>query len=374
MNGAGGSAGGAGARFVAHFDVDAFYASVEVRDDPSLRGKPVAVAGRSRRAVVLTASYEARPFGVRSAMPLYKARSACPDLVVVPPNMAKYRAVSREIFGVFGSRGHRVEGLSMDEAFVDAGGVGFEDARELAASIRRAVFEATGLTISAGVAAGKMVAKIASDYCKPNGMLALAPGEEERFLAPLPVGRLWGVGPKTQARLNAYGIVTIGDVAALDEARLRELLGSWGAQIRVLALGHDPRRVEPERETKSISTEETFEYDVRDERELIAILRVQAIDLAEQLARENSAARTVGVKIKRSDFSIVGRQTHLTEPTRSARLIFRAAVLCLRRAQLDGVPVRLLGTRVASLAEGEPPQIGLFARSNEPSRGEEQRR
>ncbi|MGA8535454.1 MAG: DNA polymerase IV, partial [Candidatus Tumulicola sp.] len=324
-------------RFVAHFDVDAFYASVAVRDDPRLRGKPIAVAGSSRRAVVLTASYEARPFGVRSAMPLYKARSACPDLVVVAPDMAKYKAVSREIFAVFGARGHAVEGLSMDEAFVDAGeGTEFDDARNLAAVIRREVFESTGLTVSAGVAAGKTIAKIASDSCKPNGLLAIAPGDEAAFLAPLPVGRLAGIGPKTQRRLMGFGIETIGDLATLDESRLREFFGTWGSQVRELARGRDGRRVEPERETKSISTEETFEYDVADERELVAVLRAQSIELAEKLERENAGARTVGIKIKRADFTVVGRQTHLIEPTRAPRAIFRAAVACLRRARLEG--------------------------------------
>lgn len=347
-------------RFVAHFDVDAFYASVAVRDDPSLRGKPVAIAGRSRRAVVLTASYEARPFGVRSAMPLYRALAACPELVVVPPDHTKYRTVSREIFGVFGACGRAVEGLSLDEAFVDAGETPFEQARSFAETIRRDVLAATGLTVSAGVAAGKMIAKIASDTCKPDGLLAIAPGEERAFLAPLPVGRLWGVGPKTQARLSGFGIATIGDVAALDDSRAHELFGSWGAQIRNLARGFDDRPVEPERETKSISTEETFEYDVRDERELIALLRVQAIELAEKLQRDNAAARTVAIKIKRGDFTTIGRQTHLSEPTQSARRIFRAAVWCLQRAGLEGAPVRLLGTRVASLTDGVPLQIGLF--------------
>jgi DNA polymerase IV len=350
-------------RFVAHFDVDAFYASVAVRDDPSLRGKPVAIAGRSRRAVVLTASYEARPFGVRSAMPLYRALAACPELVVVPPDHAKYRIVSREIFDVFGARGHAVEGLSLDEAFVDAGDTPFEGVRAFAETIRKDVLAATGLTVSAGVAAGKMIAKIASDTCKPNGLLAIAPGDERAFLAPLPVGRLWGVGPKTQARLSGFGIATIGDVAALDDVRARELFGSWGAQVRNLARGLDDRPVEPERETKSISTEETFEYDVRDERELIALLRVQAVELAEKLQRENAAARTVAIKIKRGDFTTVGRQTHLNEPTQSARRIFRAAVWCLQRAGLEGAPVRLLGTRVASLTDGMPLQIGLFTRA-----------
>ncbi|MFY9665301.1 MAG: DNA polymerase IV [Candidatus Cybelea sp.] len=346
--------------FVAHFDVDAFYASVAVRDDPRLRGKPVAVAGRSRRAVVLTASYEARPYGVRSAMPLYKARIACPDLVVVPPEMQKYRAISREIFAIMGKRGNPVEGLSLDEAFVAIGETPFSEARAFAATLRQEIFELTGLTASAGVATGKMIAKIASDTCKPDGLLAIAPGEEAAFLSPLPVGRLWGIGPKMQARLSVYGVATIGDLAALNDAQMREFFGSWGHEVRDLARGIDRRPVEPERETKSISTEETFEYDVRDEDRLIEVLRVQARELAEVLERERTVAQTVGVKIKRGDFTVVGRQTHLAEPTRDARRIFRAAVHCLRRAGLEGTPVRLLGTRVASLVEGDSIQTSLF--------------
>ncbi len=348
------------ASFVAHFDVDAFYASVAVRDDPRLAGKPVAIAGRSRRAVVLTASYEARPYGVRSAMPLYQARVACPDLVVVSPDMQKYRAISSEIFEVLSRRGHPIERLSLDEAFVGLGGATFDEARAFAAARRREIFEVTRLTVSAGVATGKTIAKICSDTCKPDGLLAIAPGDEAAFLAPLPVSRLWGIGPKMQARLSVFGITTIGELGALGDARLRELFGSWWAEVRDLARGVDRRPVQPERETKSISTEETFEYDVRDEDRLIDVLRVQARELAETLARERTVARTIGVKIKRADFTTVGRQTHLAEPTRDARRIFRVAVHCLRRAALDGAPVRLLGTRVASLAEGDALQTSLF--------------
>jgi DNA polymerase IV len=331
-----------------------------VRDDPALRGKPVAIAGNSRRAVVLTASYEARPYGVRSAMPLYKARIACQDLIVVPPDMQKYKAVSREIFDVFASRGFAVEGLSMDEAFIGIGTTTLEDARSCAVAIRSEVFERTGLTVSAGVATGKMIAKIASDSCKPDGLLAVAPGEEAAFLAPLPVGRLWGIGPKMQSRLSVFGLTTIGELAALDDARMRELFGSWWREMRDLAHGIDRRPVETDRETKSISTEETFEYDVRDERQLVDVLRTQALELAEKLEREHILAATIGVKIRRADFTTVGRQAHLREPTREARRIFRTAVYCLRRAGLDGAPVRLLGTRVASLTEGDALQTSLF--------------
>lgn len=345
---------------IAHFDVDAFYANVEIRDDPSLKGKPVAVAGSSRRAVVLTASYEARPFGVKSAVPLWKALEACPQLVVVRPSMQKYRDVSHEIFGILERRGHRVQGLSMDEAFVDLGDIALDEAVELAQTIRAEIYDAVRLTVSAGVATGKMVAKILSDSCKPNGLKALAPGEEPAFLAPLPVGQLWGVGPKTQARLLERGITTIGDVAALSDEKARAIFGSWGLELRDLARGIDSRPVEADRETKSISTEETFEYDVRDERRLREILREQAIELAQKLEREGLSACTIGIKIKRADFKIVARQTNLAEPTTQARQIFIAAVHCLRRADLGQHAVRLLGTRVASLVTGEPKQQSLF--------------
>jgi len=348
-------------RFIAHFDIDAFYASVAVRDDSSLVGKPVAVAGSHRRAVVLTASYEARPFGVRSAIPLYRARQLCPQLVVVPPDMAKYKDVSRSVFAIFGSRGHAVQGLSMDEAFVDLGDIALDEAIGLTQQIRDEVLRETRLTVSAGVATGKLIAKIASDSCKPNGLLAITPGEEQSFLSPLPVGRLWGIGPKTAARLQTFGITTIGHVGALDDASLKQLFGSWGAEVRDLARGIDHRPVEPDRETKSISSEETFEYDVRDEKQLISALREQTRDIVAKLDRENLSAGTVGIKIKRADFRVFGRQTHLVEPTRDPRHIFRAAVHCLKRAELNGAPVRLLGLRVGSLATGEPKQISLFS-------------
>lgn len=347
--------------FVAHFDIDAFYASVAVRDNPALLGKPVAIAGSHRRSVVLTATYEARPFGVRSALPLYRALEMCPGLIVVPPDMAKYKLISREVFAVFSARGHAVEGLSLDEAFLDFGDVTIEEATNTAAAIRADVLRATGLTVSAGVATGKLIAKIASDSCKPNGLLAIEPSQQAAFLEPMPVGRLWGVGPKTALRLQSLGIQTIGDVARLDDARTRDIFGSWGTELRDLARGIDHRVVMSERETKSISTEETFEYDVRDESRLIDLLREQSRELAARLEREDCSASTVGVKIKRADFRVFGRQTHLLEPTRDARRIFRAARYCLRRAELRDAPIRLLGLRVASLTLGEAKQISLFA-------------
>ncbi len=297
---------------------------------------------------------------MRSALPLYRALELCPQLVVVPPDMSLYKSISREVFALFGARGHAVEGLSMDEAFVDLREMSLDEARAFAAAIRADVREHTGLTVSAGVATGKMVAKTASDSCKPDGLLTIAPGDEAAFLAPLPAGRLWGVGPKTAARLQTFGITTIGQIAQLQDAEARTIFGSLGPSVRDLARGIDTRKIEPERETKSISSETTFEYDVRDERKLIEVLREQALEVAEKLEREGCTASTVGVKIKRADFRVFGRQTHLSQPTREARLIYRAAVHCLRRANLAGTPVRLLGLRVASIALGDAKQISLF--------------
>ena len=345
---------------IAHFDVDAFYASVAVREDPSLRGKPVAVAGRSRRAVVLTASYEARPYGVRSAMPLYRALEACPELIVVPPAYELYRTLSRAIFDVLGDGQRPVEALSLDEAFVDLGSADVREAEAIAQSARTRVRREIGLTISAGVSQAKMVAKIASDLCKPDGFALVEPGTEAAFLAALPAGRLWGIGPKTVRRLNARGIETIGQIAALEDGALHAIFGAWGTEVRELARGIDRRGVEPERETKSISTEETFEYDIGDEAQLIDVLRAQADELAQKLEREGLFAGTVGVKIKRSDFTTVGRQTHLEQPACDAGAIFEASSFCLKRAQLRGAPVRLLGTRCADFVTRIAEQQRLF--------------
>jgi DNA polymerase-4 len=350
-----------------HFDLDAFYAAVAQRDDPGLRGVPLAISGRSRRAVVLTASYEARPFGVRSAMPLYRALELCPQLVVVPPNFTAYRETSQRVFAIFGEDGRAVEGLSLDEAFVAvppaASGRPEDDlaaAIALAERVRARVRDEVGLTVSAGVAAVKMVAKIASDANKPDGLTVVPPGTEAAYLAPLPAGRLWGIGPKTLPRVEAAGVRTIGDVAGLDETRLYALFGRAGAYYRDLARGLDDREVDPSRERKSISTEETFEYDERDERRILALLRVQADELARDLQKEQLRGSTVGVKIKKADHTITGRQTSLAVATDDADAIHDAAVWCWQRAGMQGLPIRLLGTRVASLTEETARELRLF--------------
>ena len=345
---------------IVHFDLDAFYASVAQRDDPTLRGKPLAIAWRTRRSVVLTASYEARPFGVRSALPLHQALSLCPHLVVVAPDFTKYREASDAVFEIFGEGGRAVEGLSLDEAFVDAATDDLAAAVALARRVRERVRGEVGLTASAGVATGKMVAKIASDSCKPDGLAVVEPGTEAAYLAGLDVGRLWGIGPKNRARLHAAGVMTIGEVAALSNARLFELFGRSGREMRDLASGIDSRTVESERETRSVSTEGTFDFDVNDETELAETLREQAREVAERLAAHGLRAATIGVKIKRSDFTIVGRQTSLAEPTSDAKIIGEAAVLCLRRADLQGAPVRLIGVRAAGLTGAPDRQISLL--------------
>ncbi|HEV2740080.1 MAG TPA: DNA polymerase IV [Candidatus Elarobacter sp.] len=345
---------------IVHFDLDAFYASVAQRDDPALRGVPLAISGSSRRAVVLTASYEARPFGVRSAMPLYHALERCPQLVVVPPNFAAYRESSERVFAIFEDGAHAVEGLSLDEAFVALPDAGLDDAVAFAQRVRARIRAEVGLTASAGVATGKMVAKIASDVNKPDGLTVVPPGTEAEFLAPMPVGRLWGIGPKTQPRLETAGIRTIGDVVALDERRLYDLFGRGGTFYRDLARGIDDREVDPSRERKSISTEETFEYDERDEARILALLRVQADELARDLQAKALRASTVGVKIKKADHTITGRQTSLAVATNDGDAIHDAAVWCWQRAGLYGVPIRLLGTRVASLTDEESRELRLF--------------
>jgi DNA polymerase-4 len=345
---------------IVHFDLDAFYASVAQRDDPSLRGKPLAVSGSSRRAVVLTASYEARPFGVRSAMPLYRALQLCPQLTVVKPDFSRYRAASEQVFAIFGEGARAVEGLSLDEAFVDPATDDLETAVAFARRVRERIRSDVGLTASAGVASAKMVAKIASDLEKPNGLTIVPPGTEREFLAPMPVGRLWGIGPKTLPRIESAGIRTIGQVAALDDERLYAVFGRGGPFYRDLARGIDDREVDPSRERKSISTEETFEYDERDDVAVRALLRTQADELSEGLKVRGLRGSTVGIKVKKADFTVTGKQTSLAAPTDDADTIHTAAIWCWERSGLAGIPIRLLGTRITGLTEEPARELRLF--------------
>jgi len=345
---------------IAHFDLDAFYASVAQRDDPSLRGKPLAVSGSSRRAVVLTASYEARPFGVRSAMPLYRARELCAELIVVPPDFARYREASRACFAIFESGARALEGLSLDEAFVDIATDDIAAATSYAVAVRERIRREVGLSASAGVSTQKMVAKIACDEAKPDGLKSIPPGSEAAYLAPMPVGKLPGIGPKTQVRLAAERIERIGQVAELSEAELFRLFGRWGRELRELARGNDTRNVVADRETRSVSSETTFEYDVRDIAELRRVLAELAVDVAERLAAHRLRGTTIGIKLKRDDFTIVARQTTVAQPTSERATIEAAANRCLERADLGEHAVRLLGVRVATLTEELTEQISMF--------------
>jgi DNA polymerase-4 len=238
-----------------------------------------------------------------------------------------------------------------------------EAAVEYAQRVRARIRDEVGMAVSAGVSTQKMVAKIACDEAKPNGLKAVAAGTEADFLAPMPVGRLWGIGPKTQLRLAAEHLETIGQLAALSDEALLRLFGRWGREVRELARGNDTRKVEPDRETRSVSSETTFEYDVRDYVELRATLRELAVDVAERLEKYGLRGTTIGIKIKRDDFTIVGRQMSIAEPTRDARIIEAAAQRCLDRAELGEHAVRLLGVRVAAITEdtaGAAEQISMF--------------
>jgi len=340
-------------RKILHVDMDAFYASVEQRDDPRLRGKPLAVGGSARRGVVLAASYEARPFGVRSAMPMARALRLCPYLVVVPPHLDRYVEASEKVFEIFHEFTPEVEGLSLDEAFLDVTRslALFGPAEEQAAKIKARIRERLGLTASVGIAEVKFAAKVASDLRKPDGLVVVPDGGVPEFLAPLPVSRLWGVGPKTEKVVVALGLRTIGDVARADEAWLTRELGSLGPWLLALARGIDPRPVEPDREAKSIGAEETFEDDLSGE-DLHPFLHGQALRVAARLRRAGLRARVVHLKVKSSSFRITTRQRTLREPTNDGAVLYDIVRELL--AQVQPGLVRLTGVHASGLVAQLP--------------------
>jgi DNA polymerase-4 len=345
-------------RAILHVDMDAFYASVEQRDDPRLRGKPVAVGGASRRGVVCAASYEARPFGVRSAMPMARALRLCPQLLVVPPDFPKYSAVSDQVFEVFHSFTPEVEGLSLDEAFLDVtrSQALLGSPREQARRIKDLIRERTRLTASVGIAEVKFAAKIASELCKPDGLLEVPAGQVREFLAPLPASRLWGVGPRTDEQLQRMGLRKIGEVASADRAYLEAQLGSNGPWLHDLANGIDPRGVEPDVEAKSVGAEETFEDDLSGE-ELLPFIHEQALRVGARLRRAGLKARSVHLKVKYADFRVVTRQETLGMPTDDSAEIFQVAVRLL--GKVEPHPIRLTGVHAGDLGEAQS-QLGLF--------------
>lgn len=338
---------------ILHIDMDAFFASVEQRDEPALRNKPVLVGGRSNRGVVAAASYEARAFGARSAMPMTQALRLCPDAIVVPPNMAKYAKASAQVFEIFRRFTPLVEGLSFDEAFLDVTESLslFGDGEAVARKIKAAILEETGLTASAGVAPCKFVAKIASDFRKPNGLFVVRPEEVTAFLAPLPIETMWGVGKKTAPKLRDAGIRTLGDLAKADPGRVQGLLGSFGPTAQALARGIDGREVIADREAQSIGAEETFEHDLFDIESLERELLAQASRVALRLSESGRSARVVVVKIKYPDFALKTRRLSLPSPVADTQSIYTAARNLLRRFTSLEKGVRLVGISVAELSE-----------------------
>jgi DNA polymerase-4 len=341
---------------ILHVDLDAFFASVEQVADPSLRGRPVIVGGLGPRGVVAAASYEARQFGVYSATPMARARRACPDGVFLAPRFDVYQATSAEVMQVFHSFTPLVEPISLDEAFLDVAGARrlHGDAPAIATAIRERVRAHTGLTASVGVAITKLLAKLASDLSKPDGLLVVEPGTELEFLHPLEVRRLWGVGPATEKRLAALGVRTVGDVAALPEATLVATLGNAaGRQLHARAWNRDDRAVEPEHTVKSVGHEETFPTDISDR----AVLSHEIVRLADRVAARLRAAgrtgRTVQLKVRFADFHTITRSRTLPAATDLGAEIARVA-----RALLDSVPVaggiRLLGVSAQQLEGGQP--------------------
>jgi DNA polymerase-4 len=348
-------------RQILHVDMDAFYASVEQRDDPSLRGKPLVVGGRSHRGVVAAASYEVRKFGVRSAMPMAEALRRCPHAVVIPPRMGRYAEVSADVFAIFHRYTPLVQGLSLDEAFLDVTGSRslFGDGAVIARRIKDEIKGELGLTASAGVARSKFAAKIASDLEKPDG-LTVVPADVAAFLAPMTIDRMWGIGEKTAPRLRALGFHTLGDLATASPRQLETLLGSWGHQVRALARGEDDREVDPDGVAKSIGAEQTYETDLTERAAIERTLLDHAGRVGQRLVEESFSAKIVVVKLKYADFTLKTRRTTLPEPVMDSSSIYEAA-----RALLDEFPrerqgIRLTGVSVGGLTEGPPPRT-LFA-------------
>ena len=346
---------------VIHVDLDAFFASVEQRDHPELRGKPVIVGGDAEsRGVVSTCSYEARKFGVHSAMPTRTARQLCPDGIFVPVDGAKYQRVSREVMAVLRHYTPAVEQVSIDEAFLDvAGSEGlFGPAPEIARRIKAEVVATTQLTVSVGVATNKLVAKVGSDLRKPDGLVIVEPGDEAAFLAPLEIRRLWGIGPKTAERLHGLGVRTIGELAALPPETLTRALGDHGATLHDRALGIDFDPVTGGGEAaKSVSHETTFAVDVSDPAEIERTLLALTEGVSARLRAAGIRAGTVAVKIRDSHFRTITRQKHLPEPSDLTDTIWRAA-LELTRPEVRGKKIRLLGVSATQL--GQPEQISMF--------------
>lgn len=351
-------------RRILHADMDCFYAAVHMRDDPSLVGKPVVVGGDpSGRGVVAAASYEARHFGIHSAMPAALARRRCPQTVFLKPDFNRYREESRAIFAIYRSYTPLIQPLSLDEAFLDLSEHlgAFPSATAVAEDIRRRVREERRLTVSIGVAPNKLVAKIASDHRKPDGLTVVKPNEVEAFLAPLPVRRLYGVGPAAERALAELGVTTIAELRALSLDRLLARFGQWGRVLWERARGVDERPVCTGSERKSLSTEQTFAADISDAAEIDTLLDAMSEEVAAGLEKRHLVATTITVKVRYPDFRTPTRSHTLPVPTADPELIAAVARELVRRTEASRLSVRLLGVGASGLVAAAFAQPNLFA-------------
>lgn len=353
-------------RRIIHLDMDAFYASVEIIDNPTLRGQAVVVGGDCNRGVVCAASYEARKFGVHSALPIFTARKLCPHGVFLPVRMARYQEISGQIMEIFQRFTPLVEPLSLDEAFLDvtASERLMGTAEDIARQIRALVKETIGLTVSAGVGTSKLVAKIASDLNKPDGLTIVPPGQEEPFLAPLPIGRLWGVGRTTKEALALIGVKTIGDLNRIPTAILTAKFGKAGLMLHESAQGIDSRPVEIRQEAKSIGNEETFAGDLRDKKRIEQELLALCLTVGKRARNHGLAGRTVTIKVKYRDFVQVTRSLTLHEAVADDKSLYQTGCLLLTKTEIGLRPIRLLGISLSNLLPAETSgQLSLFGES-----------
>ena len=356
-------------RKIIHIDMDAFYASVEQHDNPALLGLPVIVGGDPlRRGVVSAASYEARVYGVHSAMPSSQARRLCPRGIFLPVRMERYREISEQIFRLLREYTPLVEPLSLDESFLDVTGSEklFGPALEIARKIKARVRETTGLTASAGIAPNKFLAKIASDFRKPDGLVEIKPGEVQDFLRELPISKLWGVGKATEEVLRGMGILKVGQLADFPADQVERKLGKFGLELRVLARGEDERRVSPDSDAKSISQEETFTPDLESLEQMKRVLLDQAEQVGWELRKQKLKGSTVTVKVRYPDFTLVTRSLTLPFPTDQGIEIYQTAMKLLPRTEAPRRRARLLGVGISNLLHrDDPEQYLLFASRRE---------
>lgn len=356
-------------RWIIHIDMDAFYASVEQRDNPELLGKPVIIGGPGRRGVVSAASYEARRFGVHSAMPIAEAKRRCPQGIFLPGNHRKYHQVSQAIRAIFYDFTPLVEPLSLDEAFLDVTGMDwlYDHPTTIARQIKARIANELSLTASAGVAPNKFLAKLASDLEKPNGLVIINPGEEAKILENLPISRLWGIGEKTAQLLREYNIQIIGQLARTDPAMLEKRLGKWAWDAHRLARGEDDRPVIPESAPKSLGNEITFELDLTCREEIKTYLLALSEQVGHRLRYSGYCGRTISIKLRFIPFDTITRSQTLDNPTNLSEILYETACQILERTELRN-PVRLVGLTVSQLQAGEDSQLSLFSAQDDKRR------